>query len=691
MGPFLGAIVAAAAATVALTGPAPRAPVGAAATLGAVAMALALVLLARGGGHANVRRRRAAGRPAAQVHPLERLLDLVGYFVLLNATAWPDVVRTWVPIGGLDALVAFTPYLAAASARVDATWPFDPRAQAGTWTRRQAFLFQARVLLVPTAPFFVVHAFSAWADGVPELRAATVAYEGLGVLSTVFGLLVVSALTPVFLRLLVGGRPLKDPTLLGDFRAFLARVRFRIPWLLRVETDGRIMNAVYVGLAAPLRAVLMTDAILGRLDRTEANAVFAHEVGHGVKRHLPLFVAFVAAIVVGGHAFAEDLSRATGAVGDAFAAAAGRPALASTLALTLESAVVVVAFFGGMWFLFGYVSRRLETEADLFAADAMGDAETFVRALEGVAASAGPAALRDGFRHFGVPRRVEIVRAAALDPAVRARWDRTFRRIRLAVFGVLLFSAARLALRLPEDLAEGRVRYQAAMLELLAPPPDAEGRRAVDVAAAERALDAMRPSLDDPRGRREAAERGTAVLMQLFDAALREGAFDRARELLRRAETTWRSDDAYGEFNRVHAAAQLAALEGDAETFRARAAADREALPALESRVRRERRGPPDPASLLETRQEIAFLAALAGVAPPRFDPEAFAASQVLASLAGENDVPQESAAEAWAKLPQDAAWRRVALERRAPALLGRGLEEAWRARASVEGNGAAR
>ena len=53
-----------------------------------------------------------------------------------------------------------------------------------------------------------------------------------------------------------------------------------------------IVNAAVMGIVAPLRYVLITDAMIEQMDDTKIEAVFGHEAGHVKHHHIPCFLLF---------------------------------------------------------------------------------------------------------------------------------------------------------------------------------------------------------------------------------------------------------------------------------------------------------------------------------------------------------------------------------------------------------------
>ena len=86
-----------------------------------------------------------------------------------------------------------------------------------------------------------------------------------------------------------------------------------------------------------------------------------------------LLTTYLSAVVVGVHAFAEDVGRVLDAVARFVAGGWGAPGAAPLLAQLLGWIVVPAIPICALVFLFTYVSRRFETEADLFAAESLGE------------------------------------------------------------------------------------------------------------------------------------------------------------------------------------------------------------------------------------------------------------------------------------------------------------------------------
>jgi STE24 endopeptidase len=140
-----------------------------------------------------------------------------------------------------------------------------------------------------------------------------------------------------------------------------AGLRYREILLWR--TDCTMGNAAVMGLFPRIRYVLLSDLLLETMTDRQIEAVFAHELGHVVHRHLMWFGIYGIAALM-------------------FMSGPGEQMLAYLRAWYLrshgqnswdeiEGLVASVLGFGSFILAFGYLSPRFERQADVFAARTM--------------------------------------------------------------------------------------------------------------------------------------------------------------------------------------------------------------------------------------------------------------------------------------------------------------------------------
>ncbi len=218
------------------------------------------------------------------------------------------------------------------------------------------------------------------------------------------------------------------------------------------HSGGWMINAAVLGVWAPLRYVLLSDALLETMTPEQIQAVFGHEAGHVRHHHIPFFLlfAFVGWLVVTG--ITEALlwwSVSTAGTG---------PRLSVETVEGIGIAATVCIWGLG----FGWLSRRFERQADLVGArcaappaeacrlpcsvhpdEADGPAASrglcatgvaiFTSALERVAALNGIPQEERSWRHSSIGSRIRFLHALAGDPGRVVRFERLVRRVQSAM------------------------------------------------------------------------------------------------------------------------------------------------------------------------------------------------------------------------------------------------------------------
>ena len=163
----------------------------------------------------------------------------------------------------------------------------------------------------------------------------------------------VAVLAPEILRHVWVTRRLPEGPLRDRLRLLCKRLPLRVRDILVWRSGGMIVNAAVMGVLAPVRYVLITDAMLERMDDTKIEAVFGHEAGHVKYHHIPCFLMFAlisGCIVTIFSVQTHGLSRTNETLWQI---------LAASLAILLAFKWAVI---------FGWVSRRFERQADVHGA-----------------------------------------------------------------------------------------------------------------------------------------------------------------------------------------------------------------------------------------------------------------------------------------------------------------------------------
>lgn len=296
-------------------------------------------------------------------------LILLAFALTIHRAEWPGAVRAI--FGGRDPIVLddaliLAPFLLCLLACWWGLYPAEralrpARARGGLRGYLIRLARQSLGLILPAALAFdlgqdVLHRAWPESDADPSVQVALIA--ALGAANLLFA--------PALVRLSWPTRPMPAGPLRDRLERLAGRCRFRCTDILIWDTGGNLVNAGVTGALPWFRYVLVTDALVERLDEREVEAVFGHEIGHVAHRHLPYFGLFflgsLAVMALVADAIATHLT-----AGSRLLAGQTDPA---TVQLA-QATVALVCVAGYFVVVFGFLSRRFERQADVFGCRAV--------------------------------------------------------------------------------------------------------------------------------------------------------------------------------------------------------------------------------------------------------------------------------------------------------------------------------
>jgi len=219
-------------------------------------------------------------------------------------------------------------------------------------------------------------------------------------------------------------------------------------------------NAAVMGVVPQVRYILLSDLLLQTMTDRQIEAVFAHEAGHVVHRHIAWYGVFVvitmiAMLMLGelGEAMHIDLR---------------------FVPSWLKDPLVLAGSVSLFFLLFGVLSRCFERQADVFAARTMerelaeeakakastelvtipensnhvgiNGAHLFASALHRVAVVNNIPVRANNFSHGSIAQRMMYLRRLSTDPANTQRFDRFMKTVYRGLVAALVISMAWVAM-----------------------------------------------------------------------------------------------------------------------------------------------------------------------------------------------------------------------------------------------------
>ncbi len=234
-----------------------------------------------------------------------------------------------------------------------------------------------------------------------------------------------------------------------------------------------VVNACVTGILPGFRYILLSDSLLEQLTPHESAAVFGHEIGHVAHRHF-LYFAFFFMGSLGVLTIFGDLVSLMGSPLPYLSWMSPRNAF--VLSEVVEGGTVLIGLGLYFWFVFGYLSRRFERQADVYGskvvscdmADCPPHADLdnelapeptvsrrpslcpvgiriFADALTNVARSNGLDRTHPSWRHGSIATRIAFLEALERHPEREDEFQRGVLRLRLglgAVFALAVVISA---------------------------------------------------------------------------------------------------------------------------------------------------------------------------------------------------------------------------------------------------------
>lgn len=301
-------------------------------------------------------------------------LALANHVLVCIAFDWVGAVRAM--LGGnliiLDEIIAVSPPLLALAALWWVYFPVVRRLREATMLRRldegiplrtlptrgAYVLLQARLnILLMLVPILIIIALGEMVDRMIPVDPRTGRQTPVNEIASFGATLLVLLLSPLLARVLLAVRPLPNGEVRDDLLDICHAHGVRVREILLWDTHGSMINGAVMGFLAPLRYVLLTDALIESMRRDQLRAVMAHEIGHVRRRHMPWLLIAMLACLIAPAVFVEAALIALNR---------GLPSWGLAAGTTIDAIALILTLLGAFT-LFGWISRRYERQADTFA------------------------------------------------------------------------------------------------------------------------------------------------------------------------------------------------------------------------------------------------------------------------------------------------------------------------------------
>lgn len=310
------------------------------------------------------------------------------------------------------------------------------------WTLRQYMMSHIRhTLLFPGVPVLILLAWTETLYFVPREWITLADGQLIDQHLTMAGALIVFLLMPVFIRRLWDTKPMPDSPLRSRLMAMCKQYKVGIGEILYWRTYGGMANGAVIGLFGKLRVILLSDVLLSQMSPLSIQGVMAHEIAHVQKKHMFwMFGAAGAMMVLYQTVFAIFFWF----IGDLFLSQVPSPDYWQT---SFEYTFMVLGFItaGICWlFSFGWISRRMERQADSFAVAHFAkindhpriepeDVTAFTDALEDLVTLNHVSKTKNSWRHGSIAWRQDNLKKLTGSKPTQMPIDATMRKINFMI------------------------------------------------------------------------------------------------------------------------------------------------------------------------------------------------------------------------------------------------------------------
>ena len=262
---------------------------------------------------------------------------------------------------------------------------------------------------------------------------------------SLMGAAIVFIFAPLLLTRVLRTRSLEASPLRLRLETMCQRAGLGYRDILLWHTDNHVGNAAVMGVLPQVRYILLSDLLIETMSDEQIEAVFAHELGHVVHKHLTWYGLFVVVLLLAELGPGQSLDHFTSAH------------LPSWIA---DIALPVLAPIGGLLLLFGGLSRYFERQADVYAARMIEQhhrpaissanaptqplpvgsygANLFASALHRVAIINGIPIHSRNLSHGSIAGRIDYLHQLSADPLRTIRFDRFMTWIYLLLISLLV-------------------------------------------------------------------------------------------------------------------------------------------------------------------------------------------------------------------------------------------------------------
>ncbi|RKU29796.1 hypothetical protein C6497_05485 [Candidatus Poribacteria bacterium] len=292
-------------------------------------------------------------------------------------------------------------------------------------TRKEYLNFRFRLLLLPLIPFILINIVLDILSLFPTVVA------GLLLIALIIPLLALPhIIAPLLMQFLWKTVPLRNMELKQKLMDITEQSGIKYRDIAVWETGGlSIANAAVAGILPKNRRIFITDALLRNFTAEQVETVVAHEIGHIRHKHLPIFCIIMVCYILSYTLFIQLIADPLESI------LPGYP--------LLITAIHILFFVFYFKVVLGFLSRRFEHQADLYAIELTKNPNAFKSALLNLSLISNlPTSMRyliELFNtHPSIERRIQFLENAEEMKPTIMRYRKCLLEVKVLIFSIPL-------------------------------------------------------------------------------------------------------------------------------------------------------------------------------------------------------------------------------------------------------------
>ncbi|MCP3871700.1 MAG: M48 family metalloprotease [Desulfobacteraceae bacterium] len=232
-------------------------------------------------------------------------------------------------------------------------------------------------------------------------------------------LVAIAIFGPVLIRKLWRCRPLEPGYARTRIENVCKKAGLKYADILRWELfGGAMITAGVMGIIARFRYILVTPALFNSLNDDELDSVMLHEIGHVQKYHMLFYLFFFAGFVACNFVFFEPAIRLLYVFEPVYGLFEIFE-IERTSALSIMISAIMIGFFVLYFrYVFGFIMRNFERQADLHVYQFSNDASALISTFYKIASYSRQSIDKPSWHHFSIGQRVRFLERCQLDPTL---------------------------------------------------------------------------------------------------------------------------------------------------------------------------------------------------------------------------------------------------------------------------------